>query len=583
MAAAVASGADGSVAYLAQEYVSGEALDAALRQHGVPPLAEALVTLGWLAEALDRAAGEGIHHGALHPRDVLVSAGGDARVIDVGVAEALQRAGLRAPLRRPYSAPERLEGRSWGGPADIFALGAIAHELVTGRRVAGPGTPSVGLDGTTGLDQGALAEVLGRALAADPAARFASASDLVDMLRPILARARRVPLARRRPKNGAPEGAVPLPLDVEAEVPRVDADAPRPEADVVPTSARRPRASTRPVQSHDGPSGDSTVAAPPTDPPDLPLTIAQEMSAPSGPPPRAPVNPTPRRPRTAPVDDAPGLMFEPAKLGLLEGATWRAEPAVPSQWPLVPLLVALLVGGAAGFGWGYWTAWRAAVRNQPHGSTRETVPPAPQAGEPTRVEEPMVRGEAALPVTPAPTPAPTPALTPAPQPAERPRPRRETPAAPPGRLLIKSTPSGARVQVNGRVRGRTPLILRGLPLRVMTVMVEQPGYKASEQRVALSAARPTVTVDARLVAEAHEIVAGATTGTLVLESRPSGARVFVDNQEIGTTPLSMPEVTPGNHRVRLELTGFNPWVTMAEITIGARTRVSASLEQGQQR
>src|SRR4029078_6973423 len=88
---------------------------------------------------------------------------------------ALQRAGLRAPVRRPYSAPERVDGRAWGGSADILALGARAYELVPGRRVPGPGVPSLSVEGMTGLDHVTLGEILARALAVDPAARFAAA------------------------------------------------------------------------------------------------------------------------------------------------------------------------------------------------------------------------------------------------------------------------------------------------------------------------------------------------------------------------------------------------------------------------
>jgi hypothetical protein len=95
----------------------------------------------------------------------------------------------------------------------------------------------------------------------------------------------------------------------------------------------------------------------------------------------------------------------------------------------------------------------------------------------------------------------------------------------------------------------------------------------------LSAARPTATVEARLVAEAAETAVGATTGSLFVESRPSSAQVFIDNRSIGTTPVSIPDLSPGYHRVRLELAGFTSWVTMAEVKVGTRTRVSASLEQ----
>ena len=545
----MASGAEGRVPYLAQEYVAGEALDASLRQYGPPSLDSALLTLGWLAEGLDRAAGEGIHHGALHPRDAIVSPDGEARIIDVGVAEALQRAGLRAPVRRPYSAPERVDGRAWGGPADIFALGAIAYELVTGRRVPGPGVPSLSVEGMTGLDHVTLGEILARALAVDPAARFASASDLVDVLRPVLARARRISVARRR--RSVPEGAVQLPLD------HGSADA-----------AENDAAAQTAV--------DAVVAEAPHahDPSDLPLTIAGAPGAAIG------ADRVTRRPRSviAPIEpESPS----PASAAVLQGPTWRGDAPDPvSRWSLASMLVALIVGLSAGFGLGYWFAWRAALREHPTLST-QAVQEAPPA---VRVDEPPVKPE--QPATQAPPPAPAPAARPqaaapaepaTPPASERTRAKRET--VPPGKLLIRSTPSGARVAINGRARGRTPLILRDMPLRVLSVTVSQPGYKPSEQRVALSAARPTATVEARLVAEAGEAAVGATTGSLFVESRPSSAQVFIDNRSIGTTPVSVPDLSPGNHRVRLELAGFTSWVTMAEVKAGARTRVSASLEQ----
>jgi len=62
---------------------------------------------------------------------------------------------------------------------------------------------------------------------------------------------------------------------------------------------------------------------------------------------------------------------------------------------------------------------------------------------------------------------------------------------------------------------------------------------------------------------------------------PTSGRVFIDGRDLGTTPVSLPDVAPGTHRVRIELAGFTPWVTMAEIKAGVRSRVAASLEQGQ--
>jgi uncharacterized protein YneF (UPF0154 family) len=282
----------------------------------------------------------------------------------------------------------------------------------------------------------------------------------------------------------------------------------------------------------------------------------------------------------------------PASAAVLQGPTWRTDvpPDPVSRWSLASMLVALIVGLSGGFGLGYWFAWRSALREHPALTAQAVQQAPPSVG---RVEEPSVKPEPAIPApTPKQTPTPAPPAAaqpqsappqaappePAPPPAtERTRGKRET--GPPGRLLIRSTPSGARVSINGRVRGRTPLILRDMPLRVLTVTLSQKGYKPSEQRVALSAARPTATLDTRLEAQGGETVSGETTGSLYIESRPSSAQVFVDNRSIGTTPVSVGDLSPGYHRVRLELAGFTSWMTMAEVKVGTRTRVSASLEQ----
>ena len=91
-----------------------------------------------LADALDFAASVNIVHGALHPRDVLLSSD-DTRLTGVGVARALEQIGVAAPVRRPYTAPERMAGAFWDRRADVFSLAALLHELLWGRRVSGLG------------------------------------------------------------------------------------------------------------------------------------------------------------------------------------------------------------------------------------------------------------------------------------------------------------------------------------------------------------------------------------------------------------------------------------------------------------
>ena len=176
------AGSEGSTVYLAQEYVLAESVDAAVREYGPAQVPDALRLIGQLAGAIDFAAVAGVHHGALHPRDVLV-APNEVRLTGLGVAEAFEQVGLRVASRRPYSAPERQERRAWGTPADVFSLAAVGFEMLTGRR---PGSAEAIAADTRSIpapDPAALAEVFARALSARPADRFQTALAFAASLR----------------------------------------------------------------------------------------------------------------------------------------------------------------------------------------------------------------------------------------------------------------------------------------------------------------------------------------------------------------------------------------------------------------
>jgi serine/threonine-protein kinase len=177
LAAPIAAGMEEFVPYVAVPYVSGESLDAAVRQYGPAPAGDAIRLIAHVADALDAASAAGVHHGSLHPRDVIVTPG-ETHVTGIGVAQALERVGLHGPVRRPYVAPEREGGDEWGAPADIYALAAIAYEVLTGRRAL-PGTdqPLPGLIDLRVHDVAALRDVIEAALDADPARRPARAGD----------------------------------------------------------------------------------------------------------------------------------------------------------------------------------------------------------------------------------------------------------------------------------------------------------------------------------------------------------------------------------------------------------------------
>jgi len=128
------------------------------------------------------------------------------------------------------------------------------------------------------------------------------------------------------------------------------------------------------------------------------------------------------------------------------------------------------------------------------------------------------------------------------------------------------------VTVDGVARGVTPLALRDLELGSRTITVTRRGYIAEDHRVVLTAARPSRSLELRLVS-----ASAAATGTLVVESRPSGAAVVIDGKPRGTTPLTIDALAPGDYRVSLSLAGFQAFATTVRVVAGERTRAAASL------
>jgi hypothetical protein len=159
-------------------------------------------------------------------------------------------------------------------------------------------------------------------------------------------------------------------------------------------------------------------------------------------------------------------------------------------------------------------------------------------------------------------------------------------------VLVRSTPAGARVLVDGSPRGETPAAIRDLPFGTHTIVVEAPGYPRWQQTVTLTPERPAQSFEVALdnpggastgtgagAAGSGAGVAAATAAGLQVDSRPSGAQVWIDGQPAGVTPLLLPNVAAGTHTVRIELPGFQPWTTSVSVRAGERARVAASLEE----
>lgn len=187
-------GRQGMRPYLALQYVEGEPLGHVLRQRGRLPAAEAVSLVAALAQALEYCHAHGVVHRDLKPDNVIITPEGRPVLIDFGSvllegARRLTFSGLTSELGTPeYMAPEQVQGKRGDARTDVYALGTLLYEALTGRPpfAARPDDTAVQVmrrhlqetpspPGAEGITP-ALEGVLATALARSPHARFPTAA-----------------------------------------------------------------------------------------------------------------------------------------------------------------------------------------------------------------------------------------------------------------------------------------------------------------------------------------------------------------------------------------------------------------------
>ena len=205
-------GSENGVEYLVMELLEGETLADRLGR-GPLPLETALRIGSQIAAALDAAHRKGIVHRDLKPGNVMLTASG-VKLLDFGLARGFEGSGESSELTAaptmardltaegsiigtvPYMAPEQLEGKRADARTDLFALGSVLYEMVTGRKAftgasqaslisailtTEPPSPSA----TQPMSPPALDRLVRTCLAKDPADRWQSAHDVELQLRGI--------------------------------------------------------------------------------------------------------------------------------------------------------------------------------------------------------------------------------------------------------------------------------------------------------------------------------------------------------------------------------------------------------------
>ncbi len=222
---------DGRV-YLAMELLTGEPLDRRIKRDGPSPWTEAARICADAARALEAAHASGLVHRDLKPANLFLTSAGTVKLLDFGVAVAIatgdadagggekRKKGFSIFGTPEYMAPEQVEGEAIDGRSDVYALGCVLYELVTGCRVFEGGS-NVEIMGKQLRETpepprlrapevripARLEEIILRALAKKKDDRFADATELREALESVLADPDRRRTRVRRAAMGVLAGA----------------------------------------------------------------------------------------------------------------------------------------------------------------------------------------------------------------------------------------------------------------------------------------------------------------------------------------------------------------------------------------
>jgi eukaryotic-like serine/threonine-protein kinase len=207
--------------YLVMEYIEGTPLDRVLEK-GTLPLPRACAWIAHAAEALDIAHKRGVIHGDVKPANILITNDGKVKLTDFGMARVARREARESALlgTPAYWCPEQIMGRAQDARSDIFSLGVVLYEMVTGTRPFAAeslqgicnrvlsSTPNAVSQLQPSIPV-AFDEIISSCLAKNPDQRLASGEALAQQLYP---HARRKVVAPAQPAPAKQPGAASISL-----------------------------------------------------------------------------------------------------------------------------------------------------------------------------------------------------------------------------------------------------------------------------------------------------------------------------------------------------------------------------------
>jgi eukaryotic-like serine/threonine-protein kinase len=196
------AGEDDGNPFIVFEYVEGETLKDRIRRQGRLPVAEAVAYAVEIARALECAHSHMLVHRDVKPQNVLIDPDGRAKVTDFGIARSLEAQGLTATGRvlgtTDYVSPEQALGHDVTAQSDIYSLGIVLYEMLTGEAPFQADTqvavamkhvrePLPDVQRRRPEISAALASVVERATAKETKNRYADVAEMVHDLEEVLA------------------------------------------------------------------------------------------------------------------------------------------------------------------------------------------------------------------------------------------------------------------------------------------------------------------------------------------------------------------------------------------------------------
>jgi serine/threonine-protein kinase len=597
------------IPYVTMEYVEGQDLDVLLQKKHQFKRTELINILQQICDALDFAHKKNVIHQDLKTTNILLTTDLQVKITDFGIAglDEISAAQTKKLLSIPYYiSPEQALGEKVTAASDLFSLGVIMYQLLSGQ-LPFPGTSAANVIMMIARDNPAVPKNLTRsginkdeweaffntALAKAPTQRFKSAREMFEGIDAIIPPGEKnyypyaftfgettgkfektfvndsttvmVDTSKMLDETGS-HGASSAEMDAMVTVTNIPAEEFRslPPAPEPPPAAATVMISKEMLKPAAPPTMPPTPASAMTEMIPVPTALLNKSAASAAkteapatmvptPIPTPPAPPTPPPVRMSMPPTPPPVTPKPAPLPPPPPAAVQPAPEPAPPPPAMPHEQPAKVSAAKAPSMQryFLGAIVMAILIVLVGGGiflfrgRHTTPEQPKTEQPKPVVQ-QPKPVVTLPVTPTVTS---------------------------GKISISSDPAGATVFVGEEQKGVTPLEIPDLPLGTYTVKLQLKGYQDYQQDVQLTQETPNPEVPITLEKVAPQI------GTLVIDSNPPGATIIVSKKTIGVTPKTLTNKNAGRYTVLLKKEGYEDYSETVRVTQDKTTTLTAQLKE----